>query len=663
MTVNTNVSTASYTGNGSTTSFPVPFYFLVDTDISVLHKTAAGVTTPWVLNSNYTLTGAGVLAGGTITPTVVLPSGDVIYLARDVDLVQQTEYPANSSFPAASHEKALDRLTMIDQQQQTVLDLTLQRSPLGATYDLDGNTLVNSGTAVNPADVPNLTQMTQAIAAAQIDPAMPADDIALKSVLAQAIGASLIGYLSGSVASFLDALGVNVPNFTGATARTLGAAAADEVNSEWFAPDRTGGTDASAALQLALNAAAGRVLVIRPGTYKLGRALQVSSHTTVMAYGCTFYRIGTLDNLIRNKADGVTGAYGANLDIRIFGGTWDSVNGPGTPSGNCTVMGFGHCDRVFIQGATINNENQWHHIEFNGSTRCTVRDCYFNGGYTTGYINCEAIQIDSADGSAQFPWFGPYDGTVCTHIRVLNNDFANVANGIGTHSVTATVNHNNIVIDGNYFFNVYFACIKPYDWSDVKITNNKGESCYSGIVATPQSRDGSDFSVIGNTFFHIGYGAYTGVDGRGIKLTSNGTIKYVNSRIANNNVSDVQGTAAVHGITVDKGIRIAITGNTVDSCNRSGIFAYGGQYVTVAGNTVTNSGLVSSTYEDIRLGTGTLADSTRFNVEGNACATLGSYALQNSLIRNNNVSSAATHTGNSGTNVLDNLVGTTFTAG
>lgn len=478
---------------------------------------------------------------------------------------------------------------------------------------------------------------------------------------------SALDSLTTSTTNLLSATGANFVSYTaswaGAIARTLGNLAEDQVNSAWFGADRTGATDASAALQLALDASAGRVLTIRPGVYLLGSALQVSSHTTIIAYGCTFYRIGSIDNMIRNKADGVTGAYGANSNIRIFGGTWDSVNGLGMPSGDITIMAFGHCDRIFIDGCTLVNESIFHHIEINSSTRCTVENCYISGGYNVGYINGEAIQIDSADAAGQFPWFGPYDNTVCTRIRIKNNDFINVNSGIGTHSPTASLSHGGIVIDGNYFFNVYYACIKPCDWSGVKIANNRGESCYIGVIATPQSRDGSDFNISGNTFYHLGYGAYTGVSGGGIILNYNGALKYTDSCITGNVVRDVLGPAATHGINVAYGIRITVTGNTVRDVNRSGIFMYGGQIVSVTGNTVTGAGTASPSYEGIRLGTSTLADSTRFNVEGNVCDKLGTYALQNSMIRNNNIITSATHTGNSGTNVLDNLVATTFTAG
>lgn len=672
MTVESATASASYTGNGVTAIFPVPFYFLVDTDLKVTRKSAAtGVISTLVLNSDYTLTGAGNSAGGSLTSILALPTGDEIYIERNVAAVQETAYPNNGPFPAASHERALDRLTMLIQQILDKLTFGLFRDPLANTYDLGGNTLSNVADAVNPQDVPSLTQVTQAVAAAQITPSVPSSDVALLSNLAATTagkGAALIGYLAGTVKDFLDSLATDTgatlvkykASFTGAVQRTLGQVAEDTVNSAWFGADNTGTRDTAVDLQKALDAAAGKTLVVKPGTYLIGTALQVSSGTTISAYGAKFLRLsGTLDNMLRNKADGVTGAYSANTNITILGGTWDSTTG----SGNCTVMAFGHCDRVRVEGVSITNENQWHHIEFNGSTRCTVRDCYFTGGYTTAYSNNEAIQIDSADNSGQFPWFGPYDGSYCTHIRVRNCDFVSVGNGIGTHSATATFNHNNIIVDGCHFVTVYNACIKPFDWSDVKITNNRGESCYAGIFATANSRDAADVSISGNTFYHLGYSAGPGVDGRGIRLSGVGSSKYTSVRVVGNVVLDVQGSAATHGITVDKSVRVAINGNTVDSCNRSGIFAYGGQYVAVTGNTVTNSGIASSSYEDIRLGTGTLADSTRFNVEGNSCATLGSYALQNSLIRNNNVSSSAIHTGNSGTNTSDNLVGTTFTAG
>ncbi|WP_426271582.1 hypothetical protein ACN9MB_09150 [Dyella kyungheensis] len=185
MTVNTDICTAGpYAGNGVTTVFSVPFYWLVDTDLKVTKLTAAtGLTSTLVLNSDYTLSGAGNQSGGSLTTAVAPLAGDQIYVERNVDAVQQTAYPSNSPFPASSHEKALDRLTMLVQQNGTLLGRALVRSALQSTYDLGNNVLVNSGTAVNPNDVPTYVQVQGMI----VGGAAPA--------LASSNGSSLVGWI------------------------------------------------------------------------------------------------------------------------------------------------------------------------------------------------------------------------------------------------------------------------------------------------------------------------------------------------------------------------------------------------------------------------------------------------------------------------------------
>ncbi|NDB70446.1 MAG: hypothetical protein EB015_21050, partial [Methylocystaceae bacterium] len=70
MTVSSTTSRADYTGNGSTTAFTVPFYFLDNTHVTVYSTViSTGVTTTLTLGTDYTLTGAGVSTGGTVTTT------------------------------------------------------------------------------------------------------------------------------------------------------------------------------------------------------------------------------------------------------------------------------------------------------------------------------------------------------------------------------------------------------------------------------------------------------------------------------------------------------------------------------------------------------------------------------------------------------------------
>ena len=193
MTVSTSTSSATYTGNAATVLFAVPFYFLVSTDLVLQQKVyATGVVRTLILGSDYTLTGAGVNAGGAATLAVAPAVGDTLYIARNVSVVQNTAYPSNSPFPAASHEMALDRLTMIAQQEATTLALALTRSPLGATYDLTGNTLINVANGVNSQDAVTLSQAQQLVAAGQSG--IIPGGIALYAALAASNGASLLGY-------------------------------------------------------------------------------------------------------------------------------------------------------------------------------------------------------------------------------------------------------------------------------------------------------------------------------------------------------------------------------------------------------------------------------------------------------------------------------------
>lgn len=168
MTVNSATASQSYTGNSITQIFPVPFYFLVDTDLKITKKSGAtGLVSTLTLNSDYTLTGAGNTDGGSVTLTVA-PAGndpttgnpDQLYIERNVVAVQQTAYPENSKFPSASHERALDRLTMLVQQIIAKLTFGMFRDPLGNTYDVGGGRVVNASDA---ADATGLTTLQQVL--------------------------------------------------------------------------------------------------------------------------------------------------------------------------------------------------------------------------------------------------------------------------------------------------------------------------------------------------------------------------------------------------------------------------------------------------------------------------------------------------------------------
>lgn len=137
MTVSTDISRSGpYAGAGTTGPFTVNFRFLANSHLQVI-RTASGVDTTLVLDTDYTVSGAGG-SSGTVTLATALAVGQSLTIIRDVPFTQLADYVAGDSFPAQSHEDALDLLVMQTQQLKDGLDrsLTLAPTAVGASTEL-----------------------------------------------------------------------------------------------------------------------------------------------------------------------------------------------------------------------------------------------------------------------------------------------------------------------------------------------------------------------------------------------------------------------------------------------------------------------------------------------------------------------------------------------
>lgn len=128
MLVDNSVYKNSYTGTGTTTEFPITFPFLENKHIQVIQSTDNGITESEVPSSDYTISGAGLESGGTCTFKVAPQAGVLIIIRRNVPITQLYAYKELDNFPAESHENALAKLTMIDQQQQEQINRALKVS-------------------------------------------------------------------------------------------------------------------------------------------------------------------------------------------------------------------------------------------------------------------------------------------------------------------------------------------------------------------------------------------------------------------------------------------------------------------------------------------------------------------------------------------------------
>lgn len=137
MTVPTDISRSGpYAGAGTTGPFTVGFRFLANSHLQVI-RTSGGIDTTLVLDTDYTVSGAGG-ASGTVTLAVALAVGQSLTIIRDVPFTQEADYVAGDSFPAQSHEDALDLVVMQTQQLKDGLDrsLTLAPTAVGASTEL-----------------------------------------------------------------------------------------------------------------------------------------------------------------------------------------------------------------------------------------------------------------------------------------------------------------------------------------------------------------------------------------------------------------------------------------------------------------------------------------------------------------------------------------------
>lgn len=126
MAISSQNSRVQYTLTGSGQTLSVPFYFLEAGDLQVIFTNPATLAdTVLTLNTDYTVSGAGVAAGGSITLTAG-SAGDIMTIARAGQLVQPAPFAYNAQFPASTVEKAADRLTMLVQQLQLLLKRALR---------------------------------------------------------------------------------------------------------------------------------------------------------------------------------------------------------------------------------------------------------------------------------------------------------------------------------------------------------------------------------------------------------------------------------------------------------------------------------------------------------------------------------------------------------
>lgn len=111
MAVTSEISAVEYSGNGATTVFPTTFRFNRPEHLTV--RVDGQLRT---LGLHYTVTGAGLDAGGNVTFLIAPALAAVVTIERTVPVTQEVSFTTQGTFDPRVHERAFDLGTMVDQQ-------------------------------------------------------------------------------------------------------------------------------------------------------------------------------------------------------------------------------------------------------------------------------------------------------------------------------------------------------------------------------------------------------------------------------------------------------------------------------------------------------------------------------------------------------------------
>lgn len=157
-----------YDGNDVADEFAYGFPVTDEDHILVTHIDSDDVETPWGVGVEYTVNGVGSAdrADWTITTADPLPSGESIVITPNLPLLQLTNFSNQGGSRPETIEQAVDKLTIIAQQQQEQIDRAVK---VTVGSDTDPNDLISDLVAASAtATTAAATATTQAgIATAQ----------------------------------------------------------------------------------------------------------------------------------------------------------------------------------------------------------------------------------------------------------------------------------------------------------------------------------------------------------------------------------------------------------------------------------------------------------------------------------------------------------------
>lgn len=618
MTVNTELSKRIYTGNGVATDYDYDFKIPLAGDLAVSLFDLDGVELPQVLNTDYTVTGAGGDNGGKVLFTVPPPNGYTILLLSDAAYTQPTDFKNQGRFFPETHENAIDRAVILARQNHEAItrSLTLPAQVSGVSTALpipESLRLIGWNDSANSlrnfalselATTPALSNFTfdrytatpgQTVFVLSNDPGaignldvsidgvqqVPLDDYTLAlNIVTFTTPLSggervLIRYGTALPAGgAVDSTAVRyLPPFTGGMQRSGQDKWSDVVSVKDFGAVGDGVTDDTAAINAALSAAAAvqRAVFMPAGTYLVSGVLAVPS-------GITLYGAGW--NTVIKRKDNTS--YSPIVSLASFSHLRDlCIDGN---AANQTVIAYAvlgyRVEHARVTNVKVYNNYGigvgWSESADCVCTRVTVDGCkanlpgFWNSRQTVGsfwmdgrhrYIDCVSINNQLDGLILNTPNNTIIGGRYCKNGYGGSYGAALGAGGIYTED--GAVQDGLTIIGAN--------CSDNTEQGINVSANNAviiGNTCNGNQLTGILLKGGTGLKCIGNTCNENGW--YTGSSNPNVWLRAGITISpdVSHSVVANNTCVDRRGASA----TQEHGIRF---GNNISTATSVGLKFYG----------------------------------------------------------------------------------------
>ncbi len=604
MTIQSQNRRVAYDGNGLTVAFDYTFRIQDEGDLTVILQSSAGVDAVQTITTHYTVSGVGDAGGGTVTMVTAPAVGETLSIFVDPDLTQLTDYSNGGTFPAQSHEDALDKLTLIAKRTRDIAErgLVLEDGDVSGAgqYDAGSNKITNLGNASASGDAVNKSTMDTAIAAA-----------ALGGSTSEIVG-------DGSFYRF-DNLAYRLDE-TGAETRQLIAGLGDVLSVKDFGAVGDGATDDRTAIVAAVAAAddTGKVVYFPPGRYVVDTSageIDVSGVTLMGSYVFDGTNSGgpTLGSVLYLAGDATEPAFEFHSNTNVIGlGFW-YTNQPDDASPTAYAptfrgqLGVGAMNFVRFLDCTF--YNAYDAIDFNVSTsvghifidRCTIYAARYgiringndevvkitNSSFTPSHFtdgtdsgirsytkaSGSAIRIDQAsDGlwvsKCQFYGWNKgidYDSGTSTFQHIVDNEMGQTLNAIyvGGCIVQSTIAANSFICFDNQTAATLGYCINfdsPSAAPKVAISGNYFAQTSGDHIRISDATYAGRYVISGN-LFELMSRSQTSVHSAVNFSSANAALIFADNHVTG------QGNAYANGVTVASATVAAIKSNTFQNTN------------------------------------------------------------------------------------------------